>query len=274
MKFESIRFTHEFMNSVINNGIHAFEALLIVLAGYIISKIGNRIIKKMIKKSNRDEIMLDFLHTCLKVAFWIIIAIMALAQLGVNITSLLAVFTTLSAAVALALKDTLSEMVDGMKIMFSRPFQKGDIIEVDNVTGTIQEISLLYTFLLTLDNKRIVIPNSTMASTRIINYSSEPYRRVDLSFDVDYGSDIEEVKKLIHQVAVNNPLCAQGMDPFVRLTEYKDSAITFTLRAWTKTENYEEFKFNIVEDIKKTFDAHGINIPYPQLDVHLKHPES
>lgn len=274
MKFESIRFTHEFMNSVINNGIHAFEALLIVLAGYIISKIGNRIIKKMIEKSNRDEIMLDFLHTCLKVAFWIIIAIMALAQLGVNITSLLAVFTTLSAAVALALKDTLSEMVDGMKIMFSRPFQKGDIIEVDNVTGTIQEISLLYTFLLTLDNKRIVIPNSTMASTRIINYSSEPYRRVDLSFDVDYGSDIEEVKKLIHQVAVNNPLCAQGMDPFVRLTEYKDSAITFTLRAWTKTENYEEFKFNIVEDIKKTFDAHGINIPYPQLDVHLKHPES
>lgn len=265
-----LNITDKFWNTLLNNATHLVEALLIVIIGYIISKIVSRVIMRMIKKSNHDQIILNFFHTCIKAGFGIVIGIMALAQLGVDITSLLAVFTTLSAAVALALKDTLAEVVDGMKIMFSRPFQKGDIIEVDGVTGTIQEISLLYTFLLTLDNKRIVIPNSTMASTRIINYSSEPYRRVDLSFDVDYGSDIEEVKEIIRSVVLSSPLCAQEMPPFVRLTEYKDSAITFTLRAWTKTEHYEEFKFNIVEEIKKTFDRRGINIPYPQLDVHIK----
>jgi small conductance mechanosensitive channel len=109
-----------------------------------------------------------------------------------------------------------------------------------------------------------------MANSRLINYSSEPYRRVDLTFDVGYDCSIDHVKDVIHDVVISNPLCAREQEPFVRLTEYKDSSITFSLRAWTKTENYEEFKFNIVEEIKKKFDEEGIDIPYPQLDVHIK----
>lgn len=267
---KSLTITEKFIESLFDNLIHLGQALLIILIGYIISKVVSKFIMRAIQKSNRDEIILNFFHTCLRVGFGIVVAMMALSQLGVNVTSLLAVFTTVSAAIALALKDTLSEIVDGMKIMFSRPFVKGDVIEVDGVTGKIQEISLLYTFLLTLDNKRIVIPNSTMANSRLINYSSEPYRRVDLTFDVGYDCSIDHVKDVIHDVVISNPLCAREQEPFVRLTEYKDSSITFSLRAWTKTENYEEFKFNIVEEIKKKFDEEGIDIPYPQLDVHIK----
>lgn len=267
---KSLTITEKFIESLFDNLIHLGQALLIILIGYIISKVVSKFIMRAIQKSNRDEIILNFFHTCLRVGFGIVVAMMALSQLGVNVTSLLAVFTTVSAAIALALKDTLAEIVDGMKIMFSRPFVKGDVIEVDGVTGKIQEISLLYTFLLTLDNKRIVIPNSTMANSRLINYSSEPYRRVDLTFDVGYDCSIDHVKDVIHDVVISNPLCAREQEPFVRLTEYKDSSITFSLRAWTKTENYEEFKFNIVEEIKKKFDEEGIDIPYPQLDVHIK----
>ncbi len=267
---KSLTITEKFIESLFDNLIHLGQALLIILIGYIISKVVSKFIMRAIQKSNRDEIILNFFHTCLRVGFGIVVAMMALSQLGVNVTSLLAVFTTVSAAIALALKDTLAEIVDGMKIMFSRPFVKGDVIEVDGVTGKIQEISLLYTFLLTLDNKRIVIPNSTMANSRLINYSSEPYRRVDLTFDVGYDCSIDHVKDVIHDVVISNPLCAREQEPFVRLTEYKDSSITFSLRAWTKTENYEEFRFNIVEEIKKKFDEEGIDIPYPQLDVHIK----
>ncbi|HAN58395.1 MAG TPA: mechanosensitive ion channel family protein [Erysipelotrichaceae bacterium] len=267
---KSLTITEKFIESLFDNLIHLGQALLIILIGYIISKVVSKFIMRAIQKSNRDEIILNFFHTCLRVGFGIVVAMMALSQLGVNVTSLLAVFTTVSAAIALALKDTLAEIVDGMKIMFSRPFVKGDVIEVDGVTGKIQEISLLYTFLLTLDNKRIVIPNSTMANSRLINYSSEPYRRVDLTFDVGYDCSIDHVKDVIHDVVISNPLCAREQEPFVRLTQYKDSSITFSLRAWTKTENYEEFKFNIVEEIKKKFDEEGIDIPYPQLDVHIK----
>lgn len=270
MMDKSLTLTEKFIESLFDNLIHLGQALLIVAIGYLISKIVSKFIMRAIQKSNRDEIILNFFHTCLRVGFGIVVAMMALSQLGVNVTSLLAVFTTVSAAIALALKDTLAEIVDGMKIMFSRPFVKGDVIEVDGVTGKIQEISLLYTFLLTLDNKRIVIPNSTMANSRLINYSSEPYRRVDLTFDVGYDCSIDHVKDVIHDVVISNPLCAREQEPFVRLTEYKDSSITFSLRAWTKTENYEEFKFNIVEEIKKKFDEEGIDIPYPQLDVHIK----
>lgn len=267
---KSLTITEKFIESLFDNLIHLGQALLIILIGYIISKVVSKFIMRAIQKSNHDEIILNFFHTCLRVGFGIVVAMMALSQLGVNVTSLLAVFTTVSAAIALALKDTLAEIVDGMKIMFSRPFVKGDVIEVDGVTGKIQEISLLYTFLLTLDNKRIVIPNSTMANSRLINYSSEPYRRVDLTFDVGYDCSIDHVKDVIHDVVISNPLCAREQEPFVRLTQYKDSSITFSLRAWTKTENYEEFKFNIVEEIKKKFDEEGIDIPYPQLDVHIK----
>lgn len=267
---KSLTVSEKLIESIFDNLMRLGQALLIIAIGYLIAKIVSKFIMKAISKSNHDEIILNFFHTCLKVAFGIMVAMMALAQLGVNVTSLVALFTTASAAIALALKDTLAEIVDGMKIMFSRPFVKGDVIEVDGVNGRIQEISLLYTFLLTLDNKRIVIPNSTMANSRIINYSSEPYRRVDLNFDVDYDCDVDYVKNVIHDVVVSNPLCSTHQDPFVRLTEYKDSSITFSLRAWTETENYEEFKFNIVEEIKKKFDEEGINIPYPQLDVHIK----
>ena len=267
---KTFNFSDQILEKLVSNLSHLGEALLVLAIGLLIAKMASKVIMKFIEKSNYDEIILNFIHTCMKTVFYIIVVMMALSQLGVNISSLLAVFTTISAAFALALKDTLAEIVDGMKIMFSRPYQKGDIIEVDGVTGKIQEISLLYTFLLTSDNKRIIIPNSTMASSRLINYSSEDFRRVDLTIDVDYESDVDQVKKLIYNVVMSDPLCAKEMEPLIVLSEYKDSAITFTLRAWTKTEYYEEFKFNILEKIKKKFDEEGVNIPYPQLDIHIK----
>ncbi len=262
-----------FLKIVVNKygalGEQVFNALIILAVGWVLSNLISKLIVKFIEKSNKDEIVLEFFHTVLVVAFKIVVVLMALSQLGLNMTSLVAMFTAAAAAFALALKDSLSGIVDGIMILFAKPFSKGDLIEVNNVTGTIQEISLLYTYLLTLDNKKIVIPNSQLANTTIINYSSEDMRRVDLTFNVAYDSDVEKVKAVILEETLNHPMCIKDIDPFVRLTEYKDSAITFTLRAWTTNSDYETFKCDLLEILKDRFAKEHIHLPYPQMEVTL-----
>ena len=132
------------------------------------------------------------------------------------------------------------------------------------VTGRIQEISLLYTNLLTLDNKKIVIPNSQLAHSTLVNYSSE-----DLNFDVIMDSDTELVKKVIMEEALSNPYCLHDIPPFVNMTEYKDSALTFTLRVWAATENYETLRCSLLENMNKRFNEEGIELAYTTYDIHL-----
>jgi len=254
-------------------GEHLLSAAIILVAGYILYELTKRLFRAFLRRSNRfDEIILRFFMSVYRIIFVIFVVITALSQLGFNITSLVAVFTVASAGIALAVKDSVGGVVDGVKIMFARPFTKGDLIELDGVMGTIEQISLLYTFLLTRDNKKIVIPNSTIASSTIINYSSENYRRVDLTFDVSYSSDIDHVKSVIYDEAKKEPLTIEDHEPFVMLTEYKESALTFTLRVWTSTDTFEVCKFNLMENIKKRFDKEDIVIPFNQLDVKIKNP--
>ena len=189
---------------------------------------------------------------------------MALSQLGINTSSILAIFTAASAAFALAIKDSLASFFDGIIILLAKPFSKGDLIEVAGVTGRIQEISLLYTNLLTLDNKKIVIPNSQLAHSPLVNYSS-----VDLNFDVVMDSDTELVKKVIMEEALSNPYCLHDIPPFVNMTEYKDSALTFTLRVWAATDDYEILRCSLLENMNKRFNEEGIELAYTTYDIHL-----
>ena len=259
----------KFLNRYGDNLERLVSALLILLIGYWVSKVIRKITMAYIEKSNHDEIVLNFFHTIIKVVFTIIIILTALSTLGVDMTSLVAMFTAAAAAIALAVKETLSELIDGIMILFAKPFGKGDLIEVSGTVGKVQEISLFYTYMLTVENEKIIIPNSTVARNIIINYSSSDARRIDLDFDVAYESDIDEVKKIIHMVAKNHPLTLD-IKPMVVVKEYKESSVTFLLRAWATPENWEKCKFSMLEDVKKALDDKGIEIPYPQLDLHIK----
>lgn len=259
----------KYLETLYGMGEKALQALIIIVIGYVVYKIFDKLFTKFIEKSSQDEIVLNFFKTIIKTVFIVIIAIMALSQLGINTSSILAIFTAASAAFALAIKDSLASFFDGIIILLAKPFSKGDLIEVVGVTGRIQEISLLYTNLLTLDNKKIVIPNSQLAHSTLVNYSSEEIRRVDLNFDVIMGSDTELVKKVIMEEALSNPYCLNDIPPFVNMTEYKDSALTFTLRVWAATENYETLRCSLLENMNKRFNEEGIELAYTTYDIHL-----
>lgn len=257
------------MNKFGKFGESFLNAALVFLFGWWACKLLRNIIIKMIKKTSLDEIVIGFVQTILDIALKVIVVIMTVSELGVDTTSLVAVLTTAGAAIVLGLKDSASGVVSGIIILFSKPFSKGDIIEINGYTGKVLEIQLLYTILLTLDNKRVVMPNNELASSTIINYSFENTRRVDLFIDVHYCTDIEKAKSLIKNVVESHPQSLKEPEPYVRVDQYKDSSISIAVRVWSNTDDYYDLKADLLEEIKRAFDKEGIEMAYPQLDVHI-----
>jgi small conductance mechanosensitive channel len=258
------------LNKLGSFGENLLNAGLLLIVGWWLSKLLTNIVVKMMKKSNIDGIIISFLKSMLEVALKVIVIIMVVGALGVNTTSLVAVLTTGGAAIVLGLKDSATGVVSGMTILFSKPFSKGDMIEVNGYTGKVMEIQMLYTILLTLDNKRVIIPNNELASSVIINYSFEETRRVDLTIDVHYSTDIEKAKQVIKEVVLNDSKALKDNEPYIRVSEYKDSSISIAVKVWCSTEDYYNLKADLLEEIKEAFDRNNIEMAYPQLDVHMK----
>lgn len=245
------------------------DALLVFVIGWYLVKLILHIFMKMLKKSSVDPIVISFVKSVLDIALKLLVVITAIAQLGIDTSSLVTVLATAGAAIVLGLKDSMSGVVSGMIILFTKPFMKGDIIEVNGHIGKIQEIQMLYTFLITFDNKMVVIPNNELATSTLINYSHEDIRRVDLEFDVSYDSDIDHAKKAMVNVIEKHEMSLKEPKPYVRVSQYKDSSITIQLRVWTNTEHYYELKDDLLEQVKAALDKENIEVPYPQLDVHI-----
>ena len=251
-------------------GKSLLNALIIFIVGWYGVKILLHFVIKMMKRSQLDPIVINFVKSIINIGLKIIVIITAISQLGVNTASLVAVLTTAGAAIVLGLKDSMSGVVSGIIILFAKPFVKGDIVEFEGYVGKIQEIGLLYTTLTTFDNKLIVIPNNELASSTFVNYSHEEQRRVDLNINIHYESDVEKAKSIIMNVIMEHPYTLKDPIPYVRINEYQDSSIVLGLRVWTKTENYYDLKDDLIEQIKYRFDENGIFMPYNQLEIHLK----
>lgn len=252
-----------------DKGQPLIDALLVFVIGWYLAKLLLYIIIRMIKKSSVDPIVVSFIKSILDIIFKVLVIVTAIAQLGVNTTSLVTVLATGGAAIVLGLKDSMTGVVSGIIILFTKPFTKGDIIEVKNYIGKIERIELLYTFLLTFDNKLVVIPNNELASSTFVNYSHEDIRRVDMTLQVHYDSDVEKVKRIVMDVIERHELSLKEPEPYVRVSEYQDHAIAINLRVWTKTDDYYLLKDDLIELIKEEFDRNGVVIPYQQLDVHI-----
>ncbi len=245
-------------------------ALLVFFIGFkVVNFISKRIRSGKILK-NIDPSAASFIASFLSISLKIVIIVTIVAILGVPMSSVVALVASAGVAIGLAVQGALSNLVGGIMILFFRPFRVGDYIDTTNASGTVRDISVFYTILETPDNKVITVPNGGLTNSVITNYSAKETRRVDVVFSADYKHDSDEVKKIMLAVANSCELALKDPEPVAVMSECADSAITYTLRVWSKNGDYWTVREELVSGVRKAFKNANIEIPYPQVDVHIK----
>lgn len=245
-------------------------AFIVFIIGIVAVKIITKIISRFMKKSTVDNAAVAFLVSFIRVVLYTIVIVSALTLVGVPMSSIIALIGAAGLAVSLALQNYLSNLAGGFIILFSKPFKSGDMIEIDSTTGQIKSINILYTKMLTSDNKTVLIPNGKVADAKIINYSEMPTRRLDMTFDISYSNDFEKAKEIIQGITDRNKLVHKDPAPLIRLGAHKESALEIVVKLWVANDKYYELFYDMSEAVKREFDKHGIEIPYNQLDVHIQ----
>ncbi len=247
------------------------KIICILIIGLILAKVAKTVITKVLGKSQFDPSLVRFLARSANIAIIVITFITALGALGISTTGLIAGISAVAAAIALALQGSLSNIAGGIFILMTRPFKTGDFIEISGNTGTVKDIQLIHTVLLTLDNKEVIMPNGVVVNSTVINYSNEEKRRVDLVFSISYDSDARLAEDIIFRTAMAHTYTlTDPAEPFVRESAHTASSIEITTRVWCKAENYWTLHFDLIEKIREEFTKNGITIPFNQLDVNIK----
>lgn len=260
-------------NMLAQFGIKLIGAFLIIFLGFKAVSLLQRFLKKR-QRHLMDQSAASFLESIINVGLKILVVITAAAFLGIPLTAVITVLGSAGLAIGLALQGSLSNFAGGMMILIFKPFEIGDYIKTQSEEGTVTSISIFYTSLVTIDHKRVVIPNGTISNTPIVNYTAEKLRRVDLEFSASYETPAEQVLSVMKQVLVSHPLIlSQPAEPFCRLYRQEDSAVIYLMRAWCKTEDYWTVYFDMQEQMKKAFDENHISIPYPHIEI-MKAPET
>jgi len=250
-------------------GIKILGAIAIFIIGKWVAKVLTNLFRNALEKSNTDPTLIKFLGDLIYFGLLVLVIIAALGTLGVNTTSFAAIIGAAGLAIGLALQANFSNFGAGVVILFLRPFKIGDFVEAGGATGSVEAIGIFNTTIKTGDNRVIIVPNSNIIGGNIINYSKEPIRRIDLVISVGYDDDLKLVKQTLEEILQSDERILKDPAPGVALAELADSSVNFNVRPWVKTEDYWAVRSNLLEKIKVTFDEKGINIPYPQLDVHL-----
>lgn len=250
-------------------GLKVVAAVVIFVVGRWVAKAVTNFIKRMMTKSTTDPTLVKFVGSLSYIALLAFVIIAALNQLGIQTTSFIAVLGAAGLAIGLALQGSLGNFAAGVLMIIFKPIKVGDFIEGAGVAGTVEEVSIFTTQLVTPDNKTVIIPNAKMTGDNIINYTKKGTRRVDFVFGIGYGDDIDKARKIIEEVISQDERLLKDPQAVVLVSELADSSVNLTLRAWTSADDYWAFYFDTMENVKKQFDAQGISIPFPQQDVHL-----
>ena len=259
-------------NHVIPWGINIVTALLIFIVGKIVVKILVGLIGKLLKRTNLDNILVEFIQAIANALLLIVVIIAALDQLGVDTTSLIALIGAAGLAIGLALQGSLQNFASGFLLLVFRPFTAGDYIEAGGTAGVVKTIGIFTTILNSPDNKEIIVPNGAIYSGNITNYSALPTRRVDLVFGISYDDDIKKAKEIMERVVKADERVLADPAPQIAVSELADSSVNFVVRPWVNSADYWGVKFDLTENIKLAFDENGISIPFPQMDVHMDKP--
>jgi small conductance mechanosensitive channel len=255
-------------------GLKVIAAIAVFIIGRWIAKMLTSLSEKVMNKRQVDPTVVSFVANLIYIALLVFVVLAALGQLGIQTTSFIAVIGAAGLAIGLALQGSLANFAAGFLMIIFRPFKVGDFIEGSGVAGTVETIQIFTTQLLTPDNKTVIVPNASLTAGNITNYSAKGTRRVDLVMGIGYGDDIDHAKKVIMDVLAKEERILKDPATTIAVVELADSSVNFAVRPWVGADDYWDVYFNLTENIKKSFDAEGISIPFPQRDVHIyKHDE-
>ena len=260
------------VNSLVEQGSHLgwtiIKAILVFIIGRFVIRMINKLVRRILTKRDFDPSVKTFVGSLVNVTLMVLLIISVVGALGVQTTSFAALLASAGVAIGMALSGNLSNFAGGLIILLFKPYKVGDYIESQGVGGTVKEIQIFHTILLTADNKNIYIPNGSLSSGVVTNIGREPTRRVDWTFGVDYGSDYEQVKRVIESVLAQDARILNDPAPFIALSALADSSVNVVVRAWVKSPDYWGVFFDTNKAIYATFNAEGIGFPFPQLTVH------
>lgn len=274
---EDIPTVNELEKWLKNVGEQAFYFLIRLAAAGLLLFIGSKLIKFLMNRFKRSKLyqkmdpgLASFMASGSRIVLYIILILMCFGVLGIETASFLALFTSGGVAIGLAFQGAVTNLAGGVMILLFHPFRVGDYIETTEIAGTVNAISVLYTVVLTPDNKRVTVPNGSLTNAAITNYSAVGQRRVELTFSVSYDCDIDKVKQILLSVAESDPKSLKDPAPLARMKAQSASSLDFVLRVWCAPENYWDLYFDLNENVKKALDEAGMEIPFPQMDVHMR----
>ncbi len=269
-------FNSESMQALVEKGmdlgIEAGKSIIVAVLIYFVGKalitLVNRMLSGVMERRKVDPAIQSFAKSLVNILMMILLVISVVSALGVNTTSFAALLASGGVAVGMALSGNLQNLAGGIVILLFRPFKVGDYIEAQGTGGTVGEIQIFHTILTTPDNKKIFLPNGALSSGNITNYSKESLRRVDFTVSVEYGADIDKVRKVLKDILDKDERVLQEPAPVIVLGALAESSVNMTVRVWVKSEDYWNVFFQTNETIYNEFNRQGINFPYPQLTIH------
>lgn len=268
---ESVSSTDAAVNMLRTYGPPVVAALLVFVIGRMAARVISGMIVRATKKARVDETLGRFLGNLAYIIMLTAVCISALGQLGVNTTSLSAGLAAAGFAIGMALQGSLGNVASGVLLVFLKPFRVGDLIDVGGILGKVVEVQIFNTILLTPDNVRIVLPNSTITGGTIRNLSAEPTRRVDLVIGCSYNDDLRAVRQFLEEIVYSDPRVLEDPAPVIAVSELAESSVNFVVRPWVSSADYHAVKFEFTERIKLGFDERGFTIPFPSRDVFVHH---
>lgn len=257
------------LDSSVDIGLRLLGAIAIYLIGKYIIKWLNKLFEKLMIRRKLDPTVTSFLKSLINILLYLVLALSIIGQLGIKLTGIAALIASAGMAVGMALSGNLSNFAGGLLILVFRPFKVGDYIESSaGASGTVKEIQIFHTILVTPDNKTIYAPNGNLSNGVITNYSMKDLRRVEWDIAVEYGTDFTKVEQVVKNIIAQNPMIVQNPEPSILLGELADSSVNIKIRVWVKTDDYWAVNFQMNKDIYETFNKEGIEFPFPQLTVH------
>lgn len=251
-------------------GVKLLIGVIVLLFAFWIINVISKSFKKRMEKKNRDKTITSVVYNIIRKGGKLLVFLGFLGYVGIDTAGIGTIIASLGVGVSLAVQGSLSNLAGGLIILIMRPFKIGDFITAQGEAGTVEEIKIFYTYIVTGDNRVVMIPNGALANGNIVNNSIKELRRVDLKFSISYDEDFEKAKKAIYEVIESNEKIVTDPQPLVRVISHGESAIDIVTRVWTKNANYWAVYFDMMEAIKTKFDSANIEIPYNQLDVHVK----
>jgi small conductance mechanosensitive channel len=250
-------------------GPRVVGAILVLIVGYIVIKLITKGISRVFQKKEFDVSLQSFLLSLISITFQVLLWISVLGMIGIQMTSFIAILGAAGLALGLALSGTLQNFASGVMILVFRPFKVGDFIEAQGVAGIVKQIQIFNTILNTPDKKTIIIPNAQLSNTLMTNYSTEPQRRVDWTFGIGYGDSVAKAEEVLNKLIAQDERILKDPEHFIAVSGLGDSSVDLVVRAWVNATDYWGVFFDMNRNVYEEFSKAGLNIPFPQMDVHV-----